>query len=252
MKLLVKELVNRLDPRDFKPGNHIYLKGYHCNDLDFIVGCYGINNKAISVFRPNNPCRKIEYIDLYKTCLLDLHIGLCVYEDSEFTRPSEYVEVIDEISIERNPTEYHHDFCLRELLETPPWSWAESCDVSKLKNGDKLVIHYFTVENELKIRTLEMEDFFSDSRHRWATMYNQFLYVSNVVKEVKELKIARTNVIVPCDSCDDVELARTGCFDFKLGNSVLLTAVDTFCRSSTFQFSLICGLQLIKADNRTK
>lgn len=241
MNLLKKELCNNLQPWDFKSGNHIYLEGYHCEGLDFIVGCVGIDNKAISIFRPNNSCRKIEYIDLYKTCIHELFISLCTYEDPELTIPSQCVEIVDEISIERNPTEYHHDFCLRDLLETPPWSWQTNIDVPKLENGDKLVVHYFTEKNELEIRTLEMGDHNFDRRYlrrRNAIMYSQFQWPGE-----EDIEIDKSDVVLTCKQ------TKTGCYDFKLGNSVIFGGNHELL---AYQFDLICGLQLVKADNRTK
>lgn len=237
MKLSERETVNQLGPRDFRSGNHIYLTGYHCEGLDFIVGCVGINNKAISVFRPNNPCGKIEYIDLYKTCIPELHTSLYTYEDPDLFMPSFCLDTVDEISIERNPTEYHHDFCLRYLLDAPIWLWQESCDIQRLKNGDKLVVHYFTEENELEIRTLEMGDFNYSRRHlcrRGAIMYHQFQW-----PEKEDIEIVKSDVILTCK-------AHTKNYDFKLGESVIFGGCH---ESLSYQFSLICGLQLIPKIN---
>jgi len=236
MKLSEREICFGLNLDDLKPGNHIYLNGYHCEGADFIVGCVGVNNKVISVFRPNNP-NKIEYIDMYKISIPDLFLSLSFYEDSNLVKLSERVETIDEISIERNPTIYHHDFRLRELLNPPQWSWQTNCDVSKLKNGDKLVIHYFTAEDELKIRTLEMGDFCANSIFRMATMYYQ--YCSNLVK------IGKINVIIVCYPYDS-ELEGTGNYDFKFGNNIIVRTLDKHNKfNKEFQFYRICGLQLV-------
>jgi len=238
MKLSEREICGELKLLDLKPGNHIYLKGYRWQDLDFIIGCVDINNKAISILRPNNPYREIEFIDWNKSCNLQLGNDFCIYEDVDITRAREHVEAIDEIWIERNLTPYHSDFRLRELPETPPWSWQTNCDVSKLKNGDKLVIHYFTAEDELKIRSLEMGDFHPNSRYRKVVMYYQYQYVG------KPVKIDKVDVTITCDP-HDAELERTGMYDFKLGNNIIVSTIGTTDVFKENQFYRICGLQLV-------